>query len=758
MRSPVLTAVARAAALPVLLAVLLLALAAGDARAQQRDTAVARLAVSVRAGGGPVEGATVVLGDMALLTPDSGVVTFRVATGPHRVSVAKPGFRTWVATVAVRGDTTVVVDLAPSSAEPADTAGGDEHGEGEEDEHEVEGLVVTATRGERRIEELPVRVEVLGREEVEEKMLMTPGDVAMMLNETSGLRVQSTSPSLGGANVRVQGLRGRYTQVLSDGLPLYGGQSGALGLLQIPPMDLAQVEVIKGAASALYGGAALGGVVNLVSRRPGGDRDLLLNGTTRGGADAVGWSSGALSGRWGYTLLAGAHLQRTADVDDDGWADLPAYRRAVVRPRFFWDGGEGRSLFVTAGTTLEEREGGGDVPGGGEFAEELRTGRFDAGLVGRFVVMGDRLLAVRASAVAQGHRHLFGPVRERDRHATTFAESSLGGTDGGHSWLLGAALQRETYRAEDVEGFDYAFTTPSLFAQDEYAPVPWLTLLASGRVDRHSEYGTFFSPRLSALLRPGEGWSVRASAGTGYYAPTPFTEETEAIGLSRLVPLSTEGHARLKAERARTASLDVGRTVGGFELNATVFGSRIENPVYLVFPVDDLPAGTLATGALANAAGETRTWGTELLARWHSGPWHATATHTWLRSREADPDQPGERREVPLTPRHQAGIVGMWEAEGRGRVGVEVYYTGTQRLEDNPYRDESEAYVVLGLLLERRVGRARVFLNAENLLDVRQTRDDPLVLPARSVEGRWSTDLWAPAEGRVVNAGVRIDL
>jgi iron complex outermembrane receptor protein len=82
---------------------------------------------------------------------------------------------------------------------------------------------------------------------------MTPGDISMMLNETRGLRVQTTSPSLGGANVRIQGLRGRYTQLLSDGLPLYGGQSGALSMLQIPPMDLAQVEVIKGVASAFYG-------------------------------------------------------------------------------------------------------------------------------------------------------------------------------------------------------------------------------------------------------------------------------------------------------------------------------------------------------------------------------------------------------------------------------------------------------------------------------------------------------------------------
>jgi iron complex outermembrane receptor protein len=148
---------------------------------------------------------------------------------------------------------------------------------------------VSATRSERRIEDDPVRVEVLGVEEVEEKLLMTPGDITMMLNETSGLRVQVTSPSLGGAAVRVQGLRGRYTQLLSDGLPLYGGQTGGLGLLQIPPMDLGGVEVIKGVASALYGGTALGGVVNLQSRRPTEDpvSDLLLNQTTLGGTDAV---------------------------------------------------------------------------------------------------------------------------------------------------------------------------------------------------------------------------------------------------------------------------------------------------------------------------------------------------------------------------------------------------------------------------------------------------------------------------------------
>ena len=732
--------------LVVLLAALAaLALVPAGARAQATPApdAVA-VRVTVRDDAGPVEGATVAV-QRAARTDETGTVVLSVRPGTVQVRASHPDYEPNTVRVRIARDTSLAIQLVrrPEPAPRADVQISEDGDAGE-----LETVVVTATRSEQRIEDAPVRVEVLAREEVEEKMMMTPGDVSMMLNETSGLRVQTTSPSLGGANVRVQGLRGRYTQVLSDGLPLYGGQSGSLGLLQIPPMDLAQVEVIKGAASALYGASALGGVVNLVSRRPDGGRELLLNATTLGGADAVLWSTGRIGGGWGYTFLGGAHGQRRADVDRDRWADLPSYSRGVVRPRLFWDGGEGRSVFITAGATAEDRNGGGFVTDGGFFPEELRTRRADAGVVGRWMTGGGTLLHLRASGMSQRHDHRFGPVRERDRHATWFGEGSAARTMGAHTLVGGAALQRETYDARDVPGFDYAFTIPSLFAQDDWRAAEWLGVTASGRVDWHSEYGAFFSPRVSALVRPAEGWSVRASAGAGWYAPTPFTEETEAIGLAPLRPL-----AGLKAERARGASVDVGRALGDWEMNAAVFGSVIDDALQLV------PALEPGRVALVNAEGETRTWGTEALVRYHREPWHVTATHTWTRATEPDADQDvqGARREVPLTPRHQAGMVGMWEAEDVGRIGLELYYTGRQSLDDNPYRHTSRPYLVVGLLAERRIGRARVFVNAENVGDARQSRWQRLVLPARSSELRWTTDAWAPLEGRVVNAGIRLE-
>ena len=159
-----------------------------------------------------------------------------------------------------------------------------------------------------------------------------------------------------------------------------------------------------------------------------------------------------------------------------------------------------------------------------------------------------------------------------------------------------------------------------------------------------------------------------------------------------------------------------------------------------------------------NATSPVRTWGTELLARFHAEGIHVTATHVFMRSSEPDPSaapDAGARREVPLTPRHAVGIVAALEQEGRGRIGAEFYFTGRQSLDDNPYRTSAPRHVIVSFLAERRLGPVRVFLNAENIFDTRQTRHDPLVLPARAPDGRWITDVWAPLEGRAFNGGVR---
>lgn len=283
---------------------------------------------------------------------------------------------------------------------------------------------------------------------------------------------------------------------------------------------------------------------------------------------------------------------------------------------------------------------------------------------------------------------------------------------------------------------------PALFAQGEHKFAETLTLAGSVRWDGHSDYGSHISPRLSALFRPGP-WTVRASLGRGFFAPTPFVEEIEAAGLSRLQP-----YARLKAEVADTASVDVGYARGAIEVNVSLFASNIDHAVQLRTVAADRVT-------LINATGLTRTRGAELLLRYR---WDAiTLTGSYVHTESSEPDPDGlSRRTVPLTPRDSAGLVGMWEKSGRGRIGLEAYYTGRQSLDDNPYRSRSRPHVQLGAMGELVLGKVSLFLNAENILNVRQARYDPLLLPSRTASGAWTVDAWAPTDGFVVNGGVRL--
>ena len=684
--------------------------------------------IQVVAADRPVEGATVTVAGSPYVTDRDGGVTASVSVGTVRIEVRHAGFITVTKDLPVTTatDQRVVVTLDP---EPI---------------HEEE-ITVSATRTDKRLDDQPMRVEVLEREEIEEKMLMTPGDIVMMLNEMGGMRVQATSPSLGAASVRVQGMRGRYTRFLSDGLPLFGEAPGGLGLLQIPPMDLGQVEVIKGVASALYGAGAMGGVVDLISRRPGDEPELelLLNHSTRDGRDAVLWYSTPLTPRWGLTLLAGGHLQDITDVNDDGWADLPEYQRGVFRPRVFWDDGKGRSFFGTVGLTTENRVGGTtDVGEPAEYlddhVEALDTLRIDGGFVGRTLLAGRYVLTARGAASRQSHDHRFGEILERDRHATLFGEVAVRGAAGRHTWVAGAAIEHDTYDARDVPRFDYSYTIPGLFVQDDVELKPWWSASASARVDSHSEYGWFFSPRISSLLRGG-GWTGRVSFGTGFFGPSALTEETEAAGLTKL-----QMPRELEAERGRSLSVDLTRTAGPLSATATFFRSHISHPLHVERTVEY---------SIGNVPDPTTNTGVELLGTVRRAPFALTGSYTYVQARE---QRDGMTLDATLTPRHSAGVVAVAEWEGSGRIGVEWYYTGEQRLETDPSRSASEPYFIVGLLAERRFGRFRLFINGENLGDTRQTKWSPILLPSPAPDGRVATDVWAPLDGRTINGGVRV--
>ncbi|HEU4989475.1 MAG TPA: TonB-dependent receptor [Gemmatimonadaceae bacterium] len=714
-----------------LAAALLLGAASGAAAQQSAPGGTARVAVQVD--GAPIGGALVSAGARSARTAADGIAVLALPPGPAQLAISRLGFRPDTLRFAMRAglDTTIVASLEPAaeSAEP---------------------IVVTSTRLARRIESEPLRVEVLGGDDVSEKNEMRPGDLSSLLDELSGVRMRRTSASLGATNVRLQGLPGRYTLVLEDGLPLFGTQASGFSMVEQPPLDLKQAEVIKGAASSLYGPAALGGVVDLVSRRPPDTSQVLVNGTSQGGADLLVFDARQLSPTTGITLLGGAHRASATDPDRDGWSDQPGLRRGELRPRLFYSDRAGRTLMVSAGV-LDEARAGGALPGRTAFAapiglDSLSTQHGDVGVSASAPIARNVTVSLRASANVQSRRRIVSGALEREHEGATFGELSATADAGAQTFIGGVAWQQDRYVNRDQPWANGVETAPGVFVQHSYAPARWIASTLDGRCDASNEYGTICTPRASLLLRPVLGLSVRASAGAGWSAPSALSDLTEAIGLSHV----REPHA-LEAERAQSASLDVTASRGPLQVSGTLFGNVVRHPVGLRPVAGD----TTGLVQLVNAPGDLHLHGGELFAVYNQEPFVVTAYYAATRSRERSLSTVAVR-EAPYVPREEAGLDAAIEDDESGAyLAAEVFYTGRQSLQDDPYRGVSAPYTTLGLLAAKRVGRATLFVNAENLTGVRQTAFEPLMRARPGDGGSWTVDAWGPLEGRRFNAGVR---
>ena len=143
-------------------------------------------------------------------------------------------------------------------------------------------------------------------------------------------------------------------------------------------------------------------------------------------------------------------------------------------------------------------------------------------------------------------------------------------------------------------------------------------------------------------------------------------------------------------------------SISSFTLSATfkvtAFQSHIDHPVLI----------DRATFSLHTSDQPLLTHGVEILGRVRHAPYSASASYTYLKATEEG------GREVALTPKHAIKAIAMREIGDGGRVGVQMSFTGEQRLDGNPYRTTSEPYTVITIFAERWIGKFSVFANAEN--------------------------------------------
>ena len=624
-----------------------------------------------------------------------------------------------------------------------------------EKSEELQTVTVVSTRTNNRIEDIPTRVEVLGNEEVVEETGINPGNISKLLGETSGINIQHTSAVSGNVTFRIQGLPGKYTQLLKDGLPAYGGFASGLSLLQIPPLDLKQVEIIKGSASTLYGSDAIAGIVNLISKKPSDEPEfsILLNLTHKGGADLSSFFS-AEKGKLGFTLLAGFNTQKAIDVSGNDFTDIPRYNRMVIIPKFFLDLHEDDHLIIGLATSYENRLGGdvfaikNQTDSLHSFYENNETKYLSGNIKYEHEVNDRDWLKVRAN-LASYNRVLKTNVNIFEgNQITSFSEISYLVNARKNHWVSGINFYYDRFlQTKTGNSFllDYNHQTIGVFSQDNWQITKKLSLEPGIRYDYNLNNRGFFLPRLAVMYKLVKQFSVRLSGGMGYKLPTPFTEDAERTRYQKVIfPVD------LTAERSSGLNLDFTvKTPLAEELflsaNLAFFMVQITNPI--IANPDSLQNQMVF---YQNGGGNLLNKGLTTNIRLSLDDFTLYVDYTLVDARKKYENN----KPLELTPKNRVTTTLVYENEDRGwKTGLEAFYIGRQFLEDGT---KTPDYWLLGASVQKMIGHFTLVLNVENILDIRQTRYENIV--SGDLKNPVFSELYAPLDGIVGNVVLKFDL
>jgi outer membrane receptor for ferrienterochelin and colicins len=621
-------------------------------------------------------------------------------------------------------------------------------GEGELEEV----TIISSSRNNEKMENSPLKIEVLGKEELSEEAGIKPGNIASILGDVSGVQIQQSSATSGNSNVRIQGLDGRYTQILRDGMPLYDGFSGGFGIMTIPPLDLQQIEMVKGSASTLYGGGAIGGLVNLISKKPTlqQEADVLINYTTLKEFNVNAYLA-KRNKKWGYTLFTGYNNQRAVDVDKDGLSDLPNANSFIIHPRLFYYPSENTIIMLGYTGTFDQRKGG-DMKVIGNSSDSLhqyyehnKTERHTGEYSIEHFYSNNSKLTVKGN-MSNFNRNTETNIYELKGNQTSYySEASLYKPFGKSNLVAGINIVGDDYKTKSPDSAtlkSYSNFTIGAFAQFSWH-IKDNTILETGlRADQHNTYGTFVLPRIALFHRFSEQWATRLGFGMGYKVPNPLMQQTIEYNIIDILPLNSG----LKPEVSYGYNAEVNykkewNNHTTLFINQAFFLTQVDHPI--VFEED---ANNKIY--LINESKPLLSMGSDTYIKLKIKSWELYAGYTYTDTRRT---YLSANTFIPLTPRNRMAFVVVREIEKKWRFGLEGSLMGHQYRYDGT---TTPSYFFMALMLQRNLNKHfSIVLNGENLLDYRMSKVEPIY--TGSISNPMFKPLWAPIDGRVINLSLR---
>ncbi|MFC0345809.1 TonB-dependent receptor plug domain-containing protein [Epilithonimonas hispanica] len=457
----------------------------------------------------------------------------------------------------------------------------------------IDEVVISGTMKEVNRLESPVPVEVYTPKFFRKNPTPSIFDALQNIN---GVRPQLNCNICNTGDIHINGLEGPYTMVLIDGMPIVSSLGTVYGLPGIPNSLVERIEIVKGPASSLYGSEAVGGLINIITKKP--------QNAPLATADLMSTTWGEYNVDLGFKFNAGKrasvltginyfNFQNKIDNNHDNFTDVTLQNRISVFQKWNFERKENR-LFTIAGRYMYEDRWGGDIRwnksfrGGDQiYGESIYTNR--AEILGNYQLPVSEKMFFAFSLINHDQDSRYGTTSYIANQKIAFGQLTWDKKLGNHDLLAGTAL-RYTYYDDNTPATQFEAEKtwlPGIFLQDEIILAEKHKLLLGFRYDHNNIHGNIFTPRLAYKWSLNDNNILRFNAGTGFRVVNLFTEDHAALTGARDVIILND----LKPEKSYNANLnfvkkiyfDSGSFVG---LEASAFYTYFTNRIVPDYETD----------------------------------------------------------------------------------------------------------------------------------------------------------------------------
>lgn len=489
----------------------------------------------------------------------------------------------------------------------------------EPSQFDLETMVISANRQAIQLRDAPVLIDVINS-----KLFETTQSVSLSegLRFSPGLRVENNCQNCGFSSVRMNGLSGAYTQVLINSRPVYSALSSVYGLEQIPPAMIDRVEVMRGGGSVLYGGNAIAGTINIITKDPienawsAGSSYALTNFDK---PDYYGFVNGS---RVSKTLKSGvsgfvAHRDRAAwDASGDGFSEIPELRNVVVGGQFFHQPNDHSRIALSSRFIQDARRGGSELqmlPHQSRVAEMANHRVWGSDVSYEYNQPQDRWKAATYGSFQHTDRESYygsseSPFPEKQYGNSTDASVAVGGQLS-FRWsklrsVLMVGTEYMSNRVADVyPGFlrqiNQTVSSSGNYFQWQIDPHKKWMITSGLRYDFVRIVGNYDfdgslmqnnkllevpNLRFTTKFKAKSNWDLRMNLATGYRAPQAFDEDLHIDvvgGNPRFIRLAENLQAERSLSGSFTSDIDWKRPKGKWEFIQEVFITQLNRPFVL---------------------------------------------------------------------------------------------------------------------------------------------------------------------------------